>query len=67
MIGLVLCGVSVAGNFLKTMTAEKLYQSIDLYVNLHTAEFNLARYQTTLFIEFWFRKNGSLYDKTRLY
>ena len=42
--------------FLKTMTTDKLYQRIDLYVNLHT-EFTLARYQTTLFVEFWFRKN----------
>ena len=41
MIGLVLCGVSVACNSLKTMTTEKLYQRINLYVNLHT-EFNLA-------------------------
>ena len=30
MIGLVLCGVSVACNFLKTMTTDKLYQRIDL-------------------------------------
>ena len=57
MIGLVLCGVSVACNFLKTMTTEKFYQLIDLYVNLHT-EFNLARYQTTLFVEFWLKKIG---------
>ena len=56
MIGLVICEISVACNFLKTMTTDKLYQRIDLYVNLHT-EFNLARYQTTLFFEFWFRKN----------
>ena len=43
--------------FFKTMTTDKLYQRIDLYVNLHT-EFtgNLARYQTTLFVEFWFKK-----------
>ena len=54
MIGLVLCGVSVACNFLKTMKTNKLYQSIDLYLNLYTAEFNLARYHTTLFVEFWF-------------
>ena len=66
MIGLALYGVSVACNFLKTMTTDKLYQHIDLYVNLH-AEFNLARYQTTLFVEFWFRKNRTTYDKTRLY
>ena len=51
MIGLVLCGVSVACNFLKTMTTDKLYQRIDLHVNLHT-EFTLARYQTTLLVEF---------------
>ena len=56
MIVPVLCGVSVACNFLKTMTPNKLYQRIDLYANLYT-EFNLARYQTTLFAEFWFRKN----------
>ena len=52
MISLVLCGVSVACNFLKMITTDKLYQRIDLYVNLHT-EFNLARYQTTLYVEFW--------------
>ena len=57
MIGLVLCGVSVACNFLKTMTTEKLYQRIDLYFSLHT-EFNVARYQTTIFVEFWFKKIG---------
>ena len=51
MIGLVLCGVSVACNFLNTMTTDKLYQRIDLYVNLHT-EFNLACNQTTLFVNF---------------
>ena len=62
----VLCGVSVACNFLKTMTTDKLYQRIDFYVNLHT-EFNLARYLTTLFAEFWFRKNRTTYDKIRLY
>ena len=39
MIGLVLCGVSVACNSLKTMTTDKLYLRIDLYVNLHT-QFN---------------------------
>ena len=66
MIGFVLYGVSVACNFLKTMAADKLYQRIDLCVNLHT-EFNLARYQTALFVEFWFRKNRTTYDKTRLY
>ena len=66
MIGLVLYGVSVACNFLKTMTTDKLYRRIDLYVNLRT-EFNLARYQTTLFVEFWFRKNRTTHDKTRLY
>ena len=66
MIGLVVCGLSVACNSLKTMTTDKLYQRIDLYVNLHT-EFNLARYQTTLFVEFWFRKNRTTYDKTRIY
>ena len=66
MIGLDLCGVSVACNFLKTMTTDKLDQRIDLYVNLH-AEFNLTRYQTTLFVEFLFRKNRTTYDKTRLY
>ena len=63
MIGLVLCGVSVASNFFKTMTTDKLYQRIDLYVSLHT-EFNLARNQTTLFV--WFRKNRTTFDKTRL-
>ena len=42
MIGLVLCGFLVACNSLKTVTTEKIYQRIDLYVNLHT-EFNLAR------------------------
>ena len=42
MIGLVLCEVSVACNSLKMMTSDKLYQRIDLYVNLHI-EFNLAR------------------------
>ena len=57
MIGLVLCGVSVACNFLKTMTTDKLYQRIDLYVNLHT-EFNLARYQNTLFVNFGLEKIG---------
>ena len=66
MIGLVLCGVSVACNFLKTMTIDKLYQRINLHVNLHT-EFKLARYETKLFVEFWFRKNRTMYDKTRLY
>ena len=66
MIGLVLCGVSVACNFLKTMKTDKLSQRIDLYVNL-LREFNLDRYQTTLFVEFWFRKNSTKYDKTRLY
>ena len=34
--------------------------------NLRT-EFNLVRYQTTLFVEFWFRKNRTTYDETRLY
>ena len=66
MIGLVLRGVSVACNFLKTKTTDKLYQRIGLYFNLLT-EFNLARYHTTLFVEFWFRKNRTTYDKTRLY
>ena len=37
MIGLVLCAVSFASNFLKTTTTNKLYQRIDLYVNLHTS------------------------------
>ena len=60
IIGLVLCGISVACNFFKTMTTDKLYQRFDMYVNLHT-EFNLARYQTTLFVEFWFRKNRTTY------
>ena len=46
-------------------TDDKLYQRIDLFVNLHT-EFNLARNQTTLFAEFWFRKNRTTYEKTRL-
>ena len=57
MIGIVLCGVSVACNSLKTMTTDKLYQRIDLYVNLHT-EFNLTRFQTTLFVEFCSEKIG---------
>ena len=57
MIGLDLCGVSVACNFLKTMTTDKLEQRIDLYVNLHT-EFNLTRFQTTLFVEFCSEKIG---------
>ena len=56
MIDLVLCEVLVACNFLKTMTTDKLYQRIDLHVNLLT-EFNLARNQTTLFGKIWFRKN----------
>ena len=51
MIGLVLCEVSVACNFLKTMTTDKLYQRIDLYVDLLT-EFSSARYQTTLFVDY---------------
>ena len=34
MIGLVLCGVSVARNFLKTMTTDKLYQRIDYHCML---------------------------------
>ena len=54
MIGLVQCGVLVARNSLKTITTDKLFQLIDYYcnyVNLHT-EFNLARYQTTLFVQF---------------
>ena len=66
MIGRVLCGVLVACNFLKTMTTDKPYQHIDVHVKLPT-EFNLARYQTTLFGEIWFRKNRTTYDKTRLY
>ena len=76
MIGLVLCQVLVVCNFLKTMTTDRLYQRIDyccllifcclLSVNLHS-EFNLARYQTTLSVEFWFEKNGTTSDKTRLY
>ena len=64
--GLVLCQVSVACNFLKTMTTDKLYQRIDLCAHLHP-EFNLSRYQTTLFVEFWFSKNRTTYDKIRLY
>ena len=43
------------------MTTDKLYQRIDLDVNLHT-EFNLARYQTTLFtysLNFGSQKIGS--------
>ena len=66
MIGLDLGGLSVACNFLKKMTTDKLYQRINLYVNLRT-EFNLAHYQTTLFVKFWFRKNRTTYDKTHLY
>ena len=34
LIGLVLCGVLVARNFLKTMTTDKLYQRIDYYCML---------------------------------
>ena len=66
MIGLVLRGVLVASSSLKMMTTDKLNQRNNyllLYVNLHT-EFNFARYQTTLFVEFWFRKNRSTYDET---
>ena len=66
MIGLVLCGVLVACNSLKTITTDKLYESIDYYCVLIYTEFNLARYQTTLFVEFWFRKNRTTYDKTCL-
>ena len=61
MVGLVLHGVSVACNFLKTMTTDKLYQRIDLNVNVQT-EFNLARYQTILCVEFSFQKK---YDHVR--
>ena len=43
--------------FFKTMTTDKLYQRIDLYVNLHT-DFNLARNQTTLFVNFGSEKIG---------
>ena len=59
MIGLAVCGVSVACNFLKTMTTDKLYQRIALYVNLHS-EFNLARYQT----QRWNRSGFSRPDPT---
>ena len=38
MIGLVLCGVLVACNSLKTMTTDKLYQSIDYYCMLIYAQ-----------------------------
>ena len=66
--GLALCGILVACNSLKTITSDKLYQRIDYFRMLvYTREFNLARYQTTLFVEFWFRKNRTTYDKTRLY
>ena len=54
---------------LKRITTDKLNERIDyisLYVNLHT-EFNLARYQATLFVEFRLRKTRTTYDKTRLY
>ena len=34
MIGLVLCGVLVVRNFLKTMTTDKLYQRIHYYCML---------------------------------
>ena len=34
MIGLVLCGVLVACNSLKTMTTDKLYERIDCYCML---------------------------------
>ena len=58
----------VACNSLKTITSDKLYQRIDyLRMLVYTREFNLARDQTTLFVEFWFRKNRTTYDKTRLY
>ena len=67
MIGLVVCGVLAACNSLKT-TTDKLYQRIDYYCMLIYAQFNFARYQTTLFVEFWFRKNRTAaFDKTRLY
>ena len=45
---------------LKRITTDKLNELIDyilLYVNLHT-EFNLARYQATLFVEFRLKKPG---------
>ena len=67
MIGLGLCGVLVACNFLKTMTTEKLYQRIDYYCMVIYTEFKLAYHQTTSFVEFWLRKNRTTYDKTRLY
>ena len=57
MIGLVLCGVSVACNFLETMTTGKLYQRIDLYVNLHT-EFNLPATRPHYLLNFGSEKIG---------
>ena len=57
MIGLVVCGVLAACNSLKT-TTDKLYQRIDYYCMLIYAQFNFARYQTTLFVEFSSEKIG---------
>ena len=34
MVGLVICGVLVACNSLKTMTTDKLYQRIDYYYDI---------------------------------
>ena len=54
MIVPVLCGVLVACNLLKTITTDKLYERIDYYCMLiyTQSSFNLARYKTTLFVEF---------------
>ena len=47
MVVLVLVGVLVAGNFLKTITTDKLYQRVDYFGTLiYAPEFNLARYYT---------------------
>ena len=60
MIGLVLCGVLVAYNSLKTMTTDKLYQRIDYYFMLIYTQsliWPATRPHFLLFVEFWFRKN----------
>ena len=67
-IGLVLCGVLVACNSLKTMTTGKLYQRIDYDCMLiYTLSFIWPATRPLLFVEFWFRKNRTTYDKTRQY
>ena len=60
MIGLVLCGVLVASNSLKTMATDKIYQRIDYYctyVNLHT-EFNLPATRPYYLLNFGSEKVG---------